>query len=68
MKVRIESEEELVHEFREALHILVNMRKFQKLWEDNLGVELKNRKKYWEGKADEFLLKLGETLQINIKS
>jgi hypothetical protein len=67
MIVRIESEEELAHKFREVLHILVNMRKFQKLWEEGYGVVLKERKKYWEKEADEFLLKLGTDPQINIK-
>ena len=67
MKVKITSEEELVGKFREAIHVLENMRKFQKLWDGNYGVNLRERKKYWEGKADSFLSDL-ENVTINIKS
>jgi len=67
MKVVIRSEEELAHEFREAVHILENLRKFQILWEESYGKTLKERKKYWEQKADQFLNRLDNS-QIKIKS
>lgn len=68
MKVKIDSEEKLVHNMREAINIMVNMRKFQKLWEESYGVELKNKKKRWEEKADQFLLSLGDCPGIVINS
>lgn len=39
----------------ELAHILLNLRHFSKLWDDNYGVEAKKRKKFWEQKADEYL-------------
>lgn len=66
MNIKIQSEE-LIRRLREAIHIMENMRKFQKLWQENHGVELKTKKVSWEGKADAFLLELG-TPQIVIKS
>lgn len=68
MNVKVDTEEKLVHTLREAIHILENMRRFQKLWEEAHGVELKERKKYWEGKADNFLTDLGEQPGIIVKS
>jgi len=61
MNIVIQSEEELIRTLREALHILNNMRNVQKLWDERYGVELKNKKKTWEGKADEFLKSLDVT-------
>lgn len=62
MKIKLSSEQELIDTATEAIHILSNLRKFTKLWEQGYGVELRNRKKYWEKKADELIekLKVGE--------
>lgn len=68
MRVRIESEAELVKKFREAIEIIENLRKFQKLWEESFGVELKEKKKRWEATADKFLKDLGDKPQIVITS
>lgn len=68
MRLRIESEKVLVHKFREAVEIIENLRKFQKLWEEQYGVPLKEKKKRWEAKADQFLKDLGDTPGIIIKS
>lgn len=58
MKIKISSEQELISVCEEALHIISNLRKFTKLWEQTHGVELKERKKYYETKADEFIERL----------
>lgn len=58
MKIIINSEDELISVAEEALHILANLRKFTALWENSHGVELKNRKKYYENKADELIQRL----------
>lgn len=68
MHIRIESEAVLVHKFREMLEIMENMRKFQKLWEESYGPPLKEKKKRWEAKADQFLKDLAGTPGIIIKS
>lgn len=58
MKIKVTSEQELVNVATELLHCLCNLRKFTKLWEENYGVEIKARKKYWEDKADSLLQRL----------
>lgn len=67
MNVKIVSEEDLIKRFREAIHIMNNMRNIQKLWDENYGVELKVKKKGWEKQADEFLKEIGNS-HICIKS
>ena len=61
MKIKIRDEEELVNVATELAHCLCNLRRFTKLWEDNHGVELMARKKYWEDKSDELLKRLEVT-------
>lgn len=61
MKVTIKSEQELIEVATEAIHLLSNLRRYQKLWENNYGVELKQRKKYYEELCDKFLEKLKVT-------
>lgn len=58
MKIIIKSEDELARVAGEALHIIANLRKFTILWERLHGVELKERKKYYEEKADELIKRL----------
>jgi hypothetical protein len=58
MKVKIESEQELISVCEEALHIIANIRKFTKLWEQEFGVELKTKKKRYEQMADELIERL----------
>lgn len=58
MKIIVTSESELVNVATELLHVLSNLRKFQKKWESNYGVELRERKKFWEDKADSLLQRL----------
>lgn len=67
MKVVIRSEEELAHEFREVVNALANVRKFQKLWEKSYGVTLKEKKKRWEERADDLIVRLSNS-QLKIKS
>ena len=57
MKIKVTSEEELVEVAKEALHILQNLRHWTKLWNAHHGSELRERKAYWEEKADLFLEK-----------
>lgn len=66
MNVMIKTEEELVSKFRESIRILANLRKFQKLWEENYSPEAKAMKKYWQEKADAFIKEL-DNPQIVIK-
>lgn len=65
MKIRIKDEQELVNVATELAHVLSNLRKFQKKWESNYGVELRERKKYWEDKADSLLQRLQVTEHRN---
>lgn len=58
MKIKITSEEELEKVAAELIHILANLRKFTRLWEESHGVELKRYKKYYEAKSDELIKKL----------
>lgn len=58
MKVIIKNEEELVKVAAELIHVLANLRKFTKLWNETHGVELKSRKKYYEDKADQLIERL----------
>lgn len=58
MKITIHSEEELIQVTKELVHVLCNLRKFSKLWEQEYGVKLKERKKYYEAKADELIERL----------
>lgn len=72
MKIKIQSEEELIKIAEQAIKVIANLRKFTKLWEETHGVILKTRKKHWEEKADKFIqsLPMEELLrneQINIE-
>lgn len=55
MKVKIKNEEELVKVAEELIHILTNLRKYTKLWEESYGVVLKTKKKNFEKRADELI-------------
>lgn len=61
MKIRIQDEEELVSVATEALHVLSNLRHFTRDWERIYGAAARNKKKYWEKKADELLKRLQVT-------
>lgn len=58
MKILIRDEQELVNVATELVHVLNNLRFFTRKWEENYGVELRARKKYYEEKADELLKRL----------
>lgn len=60
VKVKISSEERLEQVAAELIHVLANLRKFTKLWEATHGVQLKERKKFYEERADELI----KTLQV----
>jgi len=66
--VRITTNEELIKKYRNLLEITGKMRRYQKSWEENYGVELKTLKKHWEAKADEYLSDLGGQPEIIIES
>lgn len=55
MKIHVTNEQDLIKIAEEAIRVLANLRKFTKLWEESYGVELKNRKKYWEDRAEKFI-------------
>lgn len=65
MRIKVTSEQELVNVATELAHVLSNLRKFQKKWEGAYGVELRERKKYWEDKADSLLQRLQVTEHRN---
>lgn len=66
MKIIIQTEEELIQVTAELIHVICNLRKFTKLWEEGHGVELKIKKKRYEQKADELIerLKVPEHRQV----
>lgn len=61
MKVKIESEEQLLEVAREALHVMNNLRYATKMWNMHYGSYWKEKKKYYEERADLFLEKLQVT-------
>lgn len=72
MKIKIQSEEELIKIAEQAIKVIANLRKFTKLWEETHGVILKTRKKHWEAKADDLIRslpieELHRNEQINIE-
>lgn len=58
MIVKINSEEELISVAEELIHVLANLRKFSRLWQENHGAPLLRSKKYFEEKADELIERL----------
>ena len=55
MKIKIETEDDLHSLGVELLNILSNLRYWTKKWEDKYGVYMKDEKKYWEKRADDYL-------------
>lgn len=75
MKIKVQSEQELVSLAEEAIKIIANLRKFTKLWDESHGVELKARKRYYESQADALIerleamnLQMREGVHIEIKT
>jgi len=58
MTIKITSEEELKKVTVELLHVLTNLRHWQKEWNLHYGGTLLNQKKIWEKRADELLGRL----------
>jgi hypothetical protein len=72
MKIKIKDEDELISVAEDLIYVLVNLRKFTKLWEGTYGVDLKRQKKYYEQQADELIERLKvqnhkSREQVNIK-
>lgn len=65
---KIESKDEFIESYREAIQILGNLRNVQREWDETCGLSKKDSKKYWEGKADQFLKNIGGQPEINIPS
>lgn len=59
MRIIVNSEDDLVTIARNLLHISVNVRYWQKEWNEKHGGVLLERKKFWENKMDEYLKELG---------
>lgn len=55
MKIKIETEEQLVAAFKKLLHISVNMRHWQKEYGMHYGSGLRVKKVLWEERFDEFI-------------
>jgi hypothetical protein len=60
LKIKIDSEEELMDTLREAVTILNNLRARTKIWADVYGSTAKYNKEVWEDRADKFLEKLSK--------
>lgn len=56
---KIIGESNLVTAFEDLFHVSVNLRGYTKEFEHRYGGEAKRRKKYWEDRMDELILKLG---------
>jgi hypothetical protein len=63
MHLKIESEEDLIKEFKELMHISVNMRYWQKQWKEHYGAHNRVAKEKWEERYDNLLEKLNATYQ-----
>lgn len=59
MRIIVHSEDELYEIARNLLHISVNIRHWQKEWNEKHGGVLLERKKHWENRMDEYLKELG---------
>lgn len=66
-KTKIESKDDLITSYREALQLLGNMRSVQREWENTGSVPMKEKKKEWEKRADEYLNNLGGQPEIIIR-
>lgn len=66
MRVKLNSEEELVNMARELLHVMVNLRHWSTKWEQEYGSDLLAAKKKWERKSDDILAKYQVT-KTNLK-
>lgn len=69
LKVEVRNSREKV-EFRvsdplkaasELAHILMNLRRATKRWDEEYGSEAKNKKKAWEKRADDYLESIKKT-------
>lgn len=58
MRITINSEDELVQLTKDLLHIMVNLRAATKDWHEHYGHYRLQKKKMWEGKADDLIAKL----------
>lgn len=58
MRITINTDEELVQLTKDLLHILVNLRSATKDWQEHYGYRRGEKKKMWEGKADDLISKL----------
>ena len=65
MNVKINSEKELEELTRELLHILVNLRYWTKLWNEQYGSNFLKKKKLWEDRADKCLERIELTKTVN---
>jgi uncharacterized damage-inducible protein DinB len=57
MKVKLNSEQELLSVARELFHVLTNLRHWSSKWEQEHGSDPLAAKKKWERKADDLLAK-----------
>lgn len=55
MAYKVHGDEELLSLCREAIHILNNLRYTTEEWEEHFGAARRDRKNYWEDKADALL-------------
>lgn len=60
--------EEMKQQAEELLHILHNLRFHTKYWKQHFGGQAKQRKEYWEQKADEKLNQFGLNEHNNTKA
>lgn len=66
--IELESVDDLKKRFEEMAHILHNLRFYTKYWNEHGGYYAREKKNYWQEKADACLDKNGMTLHNNINS
>lgn len=62
------SPEQALIKFKELVHIMHNLRFYEKYWHQNFGHEARARMECWQQKADKLLDELGLTAHNNINS
>lgn len=66
--IKIESEDQHRQLTGELVHILINLRFWQKYWKENHGFNARRHKEKWEKKADDLLISLGFDEHTRLKA
>lgn len=66
--IKITSEDQHRELTAELVHIMINLRFWQKYWKENYGFSARREKEKWEVKADELLTRLGFDEHTRLKT